>query len=206
MWKFIEGVKKPPEKRKKTEEEKEECSRSYEATKRQRLFRDEWTRQHTWLYEKDGKMFCSICVEFWDRIRGGVTKNRNVFAVHGCTTMKYESISIHEKCDNHRKCQELRDAKNATPGETKADKIILSLNKDVVSKLEILFRSAHALAINNRPFKDFDWMCTLDTVKGMDLGNTYTNRKAGLEFAHAIAFRVFSFLTRSLTDTFSRLF
>ena len=112
--------------------------------------------------------------------------NRQIDA-HRCASMRYESVSIHDKSDVHAKCVELTDAKKARPGESSAEKIVMSLNKNIVSKLDILFRNAHAIAYNNRSFLDFDWMCALDMAKGLDIGKTYTNRASGLDFAHSIA-------------------
>ena len=36
------------------------------------------------------------------------------------------------------------------------------MNKKTMEQLEILFRSAHALAKHGRPYSDFKWLCMLD--------------------------------------------
>ena len=46
-----------------------------------------------------------------------------------------------------------------------------------MEKIEIKFRTAHALAKKSRPFTDFNWMCDLDSKKGLDVGATYRNDK-----------------------------
>ena len=37
------------------------------------------------------------------------------------------------------------------------------------------------------PFSDFEFLTKLDKAKGVEVGNTYLNRKQGLEFDLAIA-------------------
>ena len=68
-----------------------------------------------------------------------------------------------------------------------ASKCVESMNKSVIDKLTVLFRNAHALSLAGRPFSDFEWMCQLDTVKGLDIGKTYLNRKRAKEFTGYIA-------------------
>ena len=69
--------------------------------------------------------------------------------------------------------------------ETEASKCVESMNKSVIDKLYVLFRNAHALA--GRPFSYFEWMCQWDTVKALDIGKTYLNRKRTKEFTDYIA-------------------
>jgi hypothetical protein len=71
--------------------------------------------------------------------------------------------------------------------ETEARKCVESMNKSVIDKLSVLFRNAHALSLAGRPFSDFEWMCQLDTVKELDIGKTYLNRKRTKEFTDYIA-------------------
>ena len=40
-----------------------------------------------------------------------------------------------------------------------------------------LFRNVHALIKKRCPFTDFIWMCELDEIKGVDIGETYRNEK-----------------------------
>ena len=40
-----------------------------------------------------------------------------------------------------------------------------------------LFHNVHALIKKRRPFTDFIWMCELDEIKGVDIGETYRNEK-----------------------------
>lgn len=50
-----------------------------------------------------------------------------------------------------------------------------------------MFRTAHAIALSNKPYSDFKWMCQLDQIKGLDLGSTYHNDKSCRVFIKAIA-------------------
>ena len=66
-------------------------------------------------------------------------------------------------------------------------KCVESMIKSVIDKLTVLFKNAHALSLAGRPFSDFECMCQLDTVKGLDIGKTYLNCKRAKEFTYYIA-------------------
>jgi hypothetical protein len=72
---------------------------------------------------------------------------------------------------------------------TVAQKIVESLNKTVINKLTILFKSVHALCLAGRAFSDSVWMSILDQAKGLDIGQTYLNANSGKEFAKYIALK-----------------
>ena len=61
------------------------------------------------------------------------------------------------------------------------------LGKAIFDKICKLFRNAHAIARHSRPYTDFVWMCTLDDMKGVQIGNTYRNDKQCAMFIHHIA-------------------
>jgi hypothetical protein len=69
-----------------------------------------------------------------------------------------------------------------------AAKIVQSLNKNVFNRMTNLFRNVHALIKKRRPFTDFIWMCELDEIKGVDIGETYRNEKQVVNSAHYITF------------------
>ena len=56
-----------------------------------------------------------------------------------------------------------------------------------MDKLVIMFRNCHAMVYHNRPLTDFVWMCNLDEIKEIQLGNTYRNTEAAKNFVMAIA-------------------
>ncbi|XP_070537629.1 zinc finger protein 862-like [Ptychodera flava] len=61
------------------------------------------------------------------------------------------------------------------------------MNESVFSKLTNLFRNAHSIRVNSRPFKDYVWMSSLDVMKGVEVGETYRNDKACRQFITAIS-------------------
>ena len=68
-----------------------------------------------------------------------------------------------------------------------ADKKMDQLGKATFDQMCKLFRNAHAIARHSRPYTDFVWMCTLDIMKGVQIGNTYINDKQCATFIHHIA-------------------
>ena len=73
--------------------------------------------------------------------------------------------------------------------ESGAERSLHQLTKSVVGlyKLGLMFRFCHSLALHAKPFTDFVQMCDFDEAKGMQLGRTYRNDKAGKTFMHYIA-------------------
>ena len=70
-------------------------------------------------------------------------------------------------------------AKENSTANSAAAKIVQSLNKNVFNRMTNLFRNVHALIKKRCPFTDFIWMCELDEIKGVDIGETYRNEKTG---------------------------
>jgi hypothetical protein len=54
-------------------------------------------------------------------------------------------------------------------------------------KVAYLFRNSHAVAKQNRPISDYKWLCKVDQAKKLDIGNTYVNDKAAVDFISCIA-------------------
>jgi hypothetical protein len=52
--------------------------------------------------------------------------------------------------------------------------------EDTITKTAFLSKS--------HPFTDFIWMCELDEIKGVDIGETYRNEKQVVNSAHYITF------------------
>ena len=128
-------------------------------------------------------MFCSFCKEAAKTSKDVGAQNS---FVTGCQSLKLESIKLHQVSLNHQKSTKIIEGRTSVTA-TPAFKIICSLNKDILEKLEKMFRNCHAIAMNNRPFSDYVWLCDLDDMKGLSLGKTYRNEKAAIVFTHAIA-------------------
>jgi hypothetical protein len=62
------------------------------------------------------------------------------------------------------------------------------LNTENFQKLDKTFRNVHAMVQHSRPLGDYVWMCELDEMKGVQLGNTYRNQKSANVFIHNVAF------------------
>jgi len=187
--------KEPPQKRKKTPDEISKANKQYELEKRKRTFQDSWRKKfELLLYDTNHLvMYCLICRSIY----GPFGKNKpapSAYAkytggpmVTGCTNFKVEVLNIHAASDGHKLAVQQKKAAAAKPGETVAKKSIQSLNKAVFDRLSHLFRNAHAIAFNSRPFKDFVWMASLDELKGINIGKTYRNDKQCYAFIQAIA-------------------
>ena len=106
---------------------------------------------------------------------------------------------------SHQRSEAKVKAKNQQPGTSVAEKSLKKLNEKNMEKLQIMFRTAHALASKARPFTDFVWMCKLDQRKSaledtLTGGQTYMNDKACQTFTHFISQSVADNLKREVTQ------
>ena len=190
MWKFIKGVEPPPSKKKKlTPVEVKEKAKLYEKGQRTRKFLDIWLDGREWLkYDSESNvMSCVVCIKY-----ATDSKATNSSFVKGSSNFKLEYIKDHEKSVSHERCVRVSAAQSQKSEtekthKTPAEAALASLNKAQTDRLQKLFRSAHAIAKKGRPFTDFEWMCELDTKKGVEIGETYHNRKQARNFVQFIA-------------------
>ena len=54
------------------------------------------------------------------------------------------------------------------------------------SSLIILFTNAFAVLKHEKPWTDYEFLCKLHIVKGLDIGKTYLNQNSGMQFGRAI--------------------
>ncbi|WAR19984.1 ZN862-like protein [Mya arenaria] len=93
--------------------------------------------------------------------------------VSGCSSLKVDSIKKHEASDSHKRAASIEVAKSKPKFESIAFTYAQNMPCIVV--------------INSRPLTDFSWMCDLDCVKGLDIGETYNrNHKSAQVFVNAI--------------------
>jgi predicted DCC family thiol-disulfide oxidoreductase YuxK len=104
------------------------------------------------------------------------------------SNFKLESVISHETSEQHLRSVGKQSAKENLTVNSAAAKIVQSLNKNVFNRMTNLFRNVHALIKKRRPFTDFIWMCELDEIKGVDIGETYRNEKQVVNSAHYITF------------------
>lgn len=194
MWKFVTGASKPKDLDK--DAKRKAYSDDYEKNKRpMRDFRLEWTEGRPWLKNStDQGMTCTYCT---------AQKFNNNF-VSGCTSGKKDSITKHEKSDQHRRAEAIYIAKTKPRSSSEAGKIIQTLNAAAFEKLNHMFRTCHALVMNDRPLSDFDWICDLDEAKGLVIGKTYrhtTNSYSPKQFVHAIAETAYQTVSETITNS-----
>ena len=128
-------------------------------------------------------MFCSVCKEAADV--DATISHKNSFTPGNCQ-FKLESIKLHKESRNHKSAKAIVAAKNR-PCETPVVKFLLTMNSETKEKLSKLFKTCHALAICNRPFTDYNWLCQLDEAKGVKIGKTYRNSESAKKFTKATA-------------------
>jgi hypothetical protein len=102
------------------------------------------------------------------------------------SNFKLESVISHETSEQHLRSLGKQSVKENSTVNSAAAKIVQSLNKNVFNRMTNLFRNVHALIKKRHPFTDFIWMCELDEIKGVDIGETYRNEKQVVNFAHYI--------------------
>ena len=120
----------------------------------------------------------------------------------GCTSYKAESIAIHELSQFHRDAVMHMEERNKPITSSQAGKAKQALQKDVMGKLDKLFRIVHALAYNNRPLNDYIWQVSLMEAgpNGFRLGQQYVNYSAAYEFLKYICKDAFSVVRKHITD------
>ena len=112
------------------------------------------------------RMFCKYCCKY---------EKAGSFVVIS-PVFKLESINAHNSSASYMKWA-LREKAESNPGLSVADKTMDQLEKATFDKMYKLLWNAHAIARHSRPYTDFVWMCTLDDMKGVQIGNTYRNDK-----------------------------
>lgn len=64
-----------------------------------------------------------------------------------------------------------------------------------------MFRNCHSIIMNNRPLTDYLWLCELDEIKGIDVGQTYRNIMSAKSFIKAISDDEFKKVKMDLLNT-----
>ena len=113
----------------------------------------------------------------------------------GSTNFKHYTLVRHQGRSKHQmsekkeavklRAKTLTSSGDAKP--TESEKALLSLKAAERSKLQILFRNAHMIAMDALPFRKFGSLAALAQAQGLDVGQTYRNEKQCREFIHAIA-------------------
>ena len=192
---YVEGAI-PGKKQKHKQTDNKEKTKKYEENRPTRKFNSKWMEGRSWLVfdELENNMKCSLCIEYGDSSSSTCNlKGQNKFLTR-CTNYRISTIIDHEGCTSHKNSLKLSITKDATKKTstcnlrtTNAGKALLALKTAERNRLVFLFRNAHAVMKHNRPISDYTWLCELDKAKGSDIGQTYLNNKASLDFIKSIS-------------------
>ena len=130
-------------------------------------------------------MFCSWC-RLYNR-----NEHRNQF-VHGCSTMKVESVKKHEQSQHH-KAAELSHYAHEHPESAPMEVALQHMAREDLANMKRLFNTAFYLVQAERPFSDFPGLLQLQARNGLSIGNAYCNEKQAKIFI--------SFIVKSLHDS-----
>ena len=116
-----------------------------------------------------------------------------IMFIYSCTSYKLESVTIRESGDFHKQAVHHQQELAKPVEESRAAKSRKSLHKDQFDKLNKLFRIVHALAVNNRPPRDYPWKIELsELLTGESRTEAYRNTMRAQKFLSYIGFAVFS--------------
>ena len=107
--------------------------------------------------------------------------------IDGTTTMKKETIVSHEKSDAHDYAESIHFNTKVKPTSAPGLKSCQQLEEKEAKKMELLFRNAHGVVKQRKSFKDYEWLCRLDEMKGLKPGGTYRHANNAKIFAGFIA-------------------
>ena len=147
------------------------------------------------LHRKDThSLFCEVCREF-----SALAKENGFSSLPGCTSFKQESIEKHLKSAAHHACQ--ASAAKRNPEKAPIVRAVAQMSEEMLGRMVSLFNTAYYVAIEEKPFSDFEALTTLQIKNGSQLGEQYTNRKASKNFISAIAKVVTDDLKTSLSKS-----
>uniref|UniRef100_A0A8D1Y450 Sperm flagellar 2 n=1 Tax=Sus scrofa TaxID=9823 RepID=A0A8D1Y450_PIG len=152
--------------------------------KRNNQFLKIWLKKYPWLVYDEilNIMFCGLC-----RKHGVRSKGNQVSFFYGTDNFRAEFLNAHHLSEAHAKAS-LMEATSASPGSRAPTELMVrAMSKVTLGRVENLFRSCHAIAKTGRPLEDFIWMCTLDDMKGVDLGPVFRTNTSARTFTYFIA-------------------
>ena len=154
-------------------------NREYDIKKRSRQFVGYWKKEFPWATEvkRDGQNYiiCSICSEHSNvkENPSDLDRKNNSF-LYACNSFRKTSLESHTKSVQHVNFATRKN--NELSGEPCRNKILTAFSETEKSSLITLFRNAFAVLKRGKPWTDYELLCELDIVKGLDVGKTYLNR------------------------------
>lgn len=115
----------------------------------------------------------------------GVKKKVYKVSLHQALIIRIDAVKDHEESKWHKHFTSKYSLK--THSENLASKCLLQLKRADYDKMAIKFRTAHAIAKHNKSFLDYTFICQLDKMKGLDVGEQYLNDKSAATMIHHIA-------------------
>ena len=137
-------------------------------------------------------MFCSMCRKY-DR-----NEHQNQF-VHGCSSMKVESVRKHELSQQHKAAEAAHRA-HKHPERSPMEVAVQQMEREELEQVRRLFNIAFSLVEAEHPFSDFPGLLQLQKRYGLPLGCAYSNEKQAKTFVGFIAEELRSQLVKSLQE------
>ena len=175
--------------------------------KRTRSFQWKWLQAHSWLrinlVRKDTmqpfitntpypnsqpvgtavkSMYCGVC----SKHPSLASKDSEIAKRSGSSNFKNETLKKHETSQNHKKCIAADKAIN-DPKKTEMYKCCKQLYEKEDEKMEKKFKTAFYISALERPLDDYESLCALQKLNGVELGETYLTRSACTEFIEHIS-------------------
>ena len=175
--------------------------------KRKRLFQWKWIQAHPWVHinivKKDTlepltlpkpfpsiqpegtvvqSMYCGVC----SKHPAIASKDSEFSKRSGSCHFKSEALKKHESSQNHKKCIAAENAiKN--PESTEMYKCCKQLYEKEDETIAKKFKTAFYISALERPLDDYESLCTLQKLNGVELGETYLTRSACTDFIDHIS-------------------
>ncbi|XP_062506352.1 zinc finger protein 862-like [Corticium candelabrum] len=180
----------------------------YDAEKRRRQFVPSWKDRFPWLQlcveeiGSDGNvrsdfMRCKLCCK-----HSLYADNRSPFVL-GTTKFRIDPIKKHSVSKQHLACvhAEHMSGQQAVDAETTViGSGILRLHEGERQRYRCLFRTAYAVAKRCKPFVDYEYICKLQILNGVDLGKNYLHEKAAAKFIKYVADEIRLTTARALVE------
>ena len=127
-------------------------------------------------------MYCGICSK-----HPTIATKESEFSKKSLTNnFKNETLKKHEASKNHQKCVTAEKAIN-NPKSTEMYKCCKQLYDQEEEKVEKKFKTAFYISALERPLDDYESLCTLQKLNGVELGETYLTRSACTDFIDHIS-------------------
>lgn len=127
-------------------------------------------------------MYCGVCSK-----HPTIASKESEFSKRsGTTNYKLEALKKHEASLNHKKCIAAEKAIK-DPKSTGMYKCCKQLYEKEDEKLEKKFKTAFYISASERPLDDYESLCTLQKLNGVELGEIYLSRSACTDFIDHIS-------------------